>query len=64
MKCVNTPWVVSLIFLASWKDLYVQIQVSGVGVMVRQLIYLSTMTVRKAEVVVWCGGGVMRSEDE
>jgi hypothetical protein len=30
--------------------------------MVRQLIYLSTMTVRKAEVV-WCdGGGVIRWE--
>ena len=41
-----------------------KIKVSGVGVMVRQLIYLSTVTVRKAEVVVWCGGGVMRSEDE
>jgi hypothetical protein len=41
-----------------------KIKASGVGLMVRQLIYLSTMTVRKAEVVVWCGGGVMRSEDE
>jgi hypothetical protein len=30
------------------------IKVSGVGVVVRQLIYSSTMTVRKAEVV-WCG---------
>jgi hypothetical protein len=30
------------------------IKVSGVGVVVRQLIYLSAMTVRKAEVV-WCG---------
>jgi len=41
-----------------------KIKASGVGVMVRQLIYLSTVTVRKAEVVVWCGGGVMRGEDE